>query len=179
MGRKLTKVTALHCHTLEILIKMEQENTSKYSRRALRAVIMSHQGIHLDQIQKILGVSRVTLLSYINSWNSYGLDSIEDERGGSESSFTDEMLQEISYILSSKDPREYGYLSSVWSINRVRDYISNKFGRLYSYERTRQILVELGFSYKRGQYHPTLADPTKQIAFKKNIKDTRYCRRFF
>lgn len=179
MGRKQTRINTLKNHTLEDLIQLEQENTSKYSRRALRAVMMSYQGIHLDDIQKILGVSRATLLSYIKSWNANGLDSIEDGRGGSESSFTDEMLEEIKTILTSKDPREFGYLSSVWSINRVRDHLSNKFGRLYSYERIRQILICLGFSYKRGEYHPTLANPQKQIAFKKNAKDTQYCRRFF
>ncbi len=40
MGRKQTKITTLHKYTLESLIKLEQEHTSKYSRRALRAVIM-------------------------------------------------------------------------------------------------------------------------------------------
>lgn len=178
MGRKQTKVNNMHNHTIENLIKLEQENTSKYARRALRAVIMSYQGVHLDIIEKALGVSRPTLLSYINAWNSMGLDSIEDGRGGSESSFTDEMLEEIRIILTTKDPREFGYLSSVWSIDRVRNHVANKFGRLYSYERTRQILIGLGFYYKRGEYHLTLANPQKQIAFKKNEKDTKYCRRF-
>jgi transposase len=179
MGRKQTRINTLHGHTLENLIKLEQENTSKYSRRALRAVIMRYQGIDIYNIQNILGVSRVTVLSYINSWNSLGIDSIEDNRGGSESSFTDEMLKDITLILTTKDPREFGYLSSVWSINRVRDYLEHKYGRLYSSETIRQVLISLGFSYKRGQYHPTLADPEKQIAFKKNAKDTKYCRRFF
>ncbi|WP_454052083.1 helix-turn-helix domain-containing protein [Clostridium sp. Marseille-Q7071] len=179
MERKQTQVATLHNHTLENLIKLEQEHTSKYSRRALRAVIMSYQGIHLDDIERILNVSRVTLLTYIKSWNKNGLDSIEDGRGGSESSFTNEMLDEIRMILTTKDPREFGFISSVWSIDRVREYVDKKFGRLYSYERTRQIMIELGFSYKRGEYHPTLADPQKQIAFKKNAQDTPYCRKLF
>jgi len=179
MGRKQTKVNTLHDHTIESLIKLEQQHTSKYARRALRAVIMSFQNIHLNDIEKILGVSRMTILSYINSWNSVGLTSIEDGRGGSESSFTNEMLDEIKIILTSKDPREFGFISSVWSINRVREHLANKFGRLYSFERTRQIIISLGFSFKRGEYHPTFADPEKQIAFKKNAKNTQYCRRFF
>lgn len=61
----------MHDHTIESLIKLEQEHTSKYARRALRAVIMSFQNIHLDDIEKILGVSRMTLLNYINSCNYY------------------------------------------------------------------------------------------------------------
>lgn len=179
MGRKQTKVNTLHNHTIESLIKLEQEHTSKYARRALRAVIMSFEDIHLDDIQKVLGVSRPTLLSYINSWNSVGLPSIEDGRGGSESSFTDEMLSEINILLTSKDPKEFGFISSVWSIDRIREHLANKFGRLYSFERTRQIIIDLGFSFKRGEYHPTFADPEKQLAFKKNAKNTQYCRRFF
>lgn len=77
------------------------------------------------------------------------------------------MLNDITMTLTTKDPRDFGFESSCWNINRVAESIEEKYNRLYSYERMRQIILSLNSSYKRGQYHPTLSDST-QDAFKKN-----------
>ena len=47
-------------------------------------------------------------------------------------------------------------------------YIADTFGKEYSSEWIRQMLIKLGFSYKRGQYMPTKGDPELQEAFKKS-----------
>jgi transposase len=179
MGRKQTRVTTLHNNSLETLIEIEEQSTSKFTRRVLRTVIMSYQGIHIEDIVKSIGVAKSAILRYIHDWNEAGLESIEDARGGSVSSVTDEMLKDITMILTTKDPREFGFVSSCWSIKRIAEYIDDKYSRLYSYERMRQIIQSLNFSYKRGQYHPTLANPKAQEAFKKNDQDTQYCRKIF
>jgi transposase len=168
MGRKQTRVTTLHDNSLKTLIKIEEQSSSKFTRRALRTVIMSYQDIHIEDIVKSIGVAKATILRYIHDWNELGLESIEDARGGSESSVTDEMLNDITVALTTKDPRDLGFESSCWSIKRVAEYIDEKYNRLYSYERMRQIILSLNFSYKRGQYHPTLSNPKAQEAFKKN-----------
>lgn len=42
MGRKQTRVTTLHDNSLKTLIKIEEQSSSKFTRRALRTVIMSY-----------------------------------------------------------------------------------------------------------------------------------------
>lgn len=46
-------------------------------------------------------------------------------------------------------------------------YIADTFGKEYSSEWIRQMLIKLGFSYKRGQYMPIKGDLEPQEAFKK------------
>ncbi|WP_278279707.1 IS630 family transposase [Clostridium sp. DMHC 10] len=70
----------------------------------------------------------------------------------------------------NKDPREFGFNASTWSIDRMREHIRDKYGRLYSYERMRQIIKSLNNSYKRAEYHPTLANAEAQKCFKKIAK---------
>ncbi len=65
MGRKQTRVTALHDNSLKTLIKIEEQSSSKFTRRALRTFIMSYQGIHIEDIVKLIGVAKTTILRYI------------------------------------------------------------------------------------------------------------------
>jgi len=41
-------------------------------------------------------------------------------------------------------------------------YIADTFAKEYSSEWIRQMLIKLGFSYKRGQYMPTKGNPELQ-----------------
>lgn len=179
MGRIATKVTDLKDASLDQLRDLEKNSTNRYSQNILKTVIMSYLGVHISKIQEIVGVCRVSILSYIHKWNESGLEAIKDQRGGSISSFTDEMLSYIQDTLINKDPREFGFNASTWSIDRMREHIRDKYGRLYSYERMRQIIKSLNNSYKRAEYHPTLANAEKQKCFKKNRKIDNPCRKFF
>lgn len=179
MGRTATKVTDLKDASLDQLRNLEKNSTNKYSQNILKTIIMSYLGVHVCKIQEIVGVCRASILSYIHKWNEFGLEAIKDQRGGSVSSFTDEMLSYIQDTLINKDPREFGFNASTWSIDRMREHIQDKYGRLYSYERMRQIIKSLNNSYKRAEYHPTLANVEKQKCFKKNRKIDNPCRKFF
>jgi transposase len=179
MGRKATKVTDLKDIPLDQLRALEASLTNKYSQNVLKTIVMSYLGVHISKIEEIIGVSRASVLSYIHKWNELGIKSINDHRGGSISSFTNEMLNYIQDTLINRDPREFGFNASTWSINRMREHLKDKYGRLYSYERMRQIIKLLNNSYKRAEYHPTLANVEDQKRFKKNRKIDNPCRKFF
>jgi len=168
MGRKLLEVTTLHGLTIEELIALEEKHQKKSLKSLLRTVIMRYKGIHTEEIQHILGKSRPAVIGYINKWNKYGMNALVDNRGGSVSTFTDEMLDELRDTVLNKSPKDYGYLSSTWDTHMLSEYITNTFGKDYSSEWIRQMLIKIGFSYKRGQYMPTKGDPELQEAFKKS-----------
>lgn len=168
MARKLVEVKTLHGLTIEELIALEEQQTKKSIKSLLRAVIMRYKGIHTAEIQSILGKSRPMITGYINKWNELGTDALVDNRGGSTSTFTDEMVEDLRHTVLCKDPRDFGFLSATWDTIMLSQYIANTFGKEYSSEWIRQMLIKIGFSYKRGQYKPTKGDPELQERFKKN-----------
>lgn len=168
MGRKLLEVTTLHRFTIDELIKFEEKYQKKSIKSLIRTVIMRYQGIHPGETQNILGKSRPTIIGYINKWNKYGIDAFVDNRGGSISTFTDEMLEELKDTVLNKSPEDFGFISCTWDTHMLSKYIADTFGMEYSSEWIRQLLIKLGFSYKRGQYKPTKGDPELQAAFKKS-----------
>lgn len=95
------------------------------------------------------------------------MNSIIDNRGGSESSFTDEMLKDLKDVVLSKSPETFGYMHSSWTTALLAQYIEDKYGKSYSQEWIRQLLISLDFSFKRGQYKPTKGDAELQAIFKK------------
>ncbi|MFZ5967922.1 MAG: helix-turn-helix domain-containing protein [Bacillota bacterium] len=174
MGRKLLEIKTLHGFTIDELIALEESYQKKSLKSLLRTVIMRYRGIHTEEIQHILGKSRPAITGYINKWNKHGIDALVDNRGGSVSTFTDEMLEDLKNTVLNKSPKDFGHLSSTWDTHMLSKYIANAFGKEYSSEWIRQMLIGLGFSYKRGQYMPTKGDPDLQAGFKKSCWVTRH-----
>lgn len=179
MCRRMVEVETLHGYTIEQLLEMKKSLKSAYSYTVLMAITMRHQKIHTDEIVKILGVSKPTILGYIRKWNECGLDALNDHRGGSESSFTIEMIEDLQETILHKCPVEEGFSSYTWTCDMLADYIEKKYNQKYSSEWIRRILIKNRFSYKRGQYKPSLGSEVEQMAFKKNAGPSGYCRKFF
>lgn len=179
MGRKMVEVETLHGNTIEELLAMKSTLTSSYSFTVLMAITMRYQKVHTDEIVRILGLSKPTILDYIRKWNELGLEALKDHRGGSKGSFTDEMLNDLKDTVVHKSPVEEGFESYTWTCSLLADYIEKKYNQKYSREWIRQILRLNRFSYKRGQYKPSLASEAEQMAFKKNAGSSRYCRKLF
>ena len=73
-----------------------------------------------------------------------------DNHGGSVSTFTDEMLEDLRDTVLNKLSRDFGYLSATWDIHMLSEYGYNTFGKEYSSEWIRQMQIKIEFSYKRG-----------------------------
>jgi transposase len=129
MGRKCVEVKTLHGFTISDLQKKVKESTSKYKRNVLTAIIMRFNGISTTDIMKTLGVSRPTVTKYINDWNSNPEESITDYRGGNvPSKLTDEIVDDIKYILLHKKPSDFGYPKNNWNSSLLSLYIEDNYG---------------------------------------------------
>ncbi|KXG73601.1 helix-turn-helix domain-containing protein [Thermotalea metallivorans] len=170
MGRKCIQVETLHGLTIKDLQNKVKQATSSYTRNVLTAVIMRYSGISTNEIMKVLGVSRPTVTKYINEWNANPAKSIVDHRGGNiPSKLTDEMVEDIRYVLIHKKPSDFGYFQSNWNCSLLSRYIEDTYGTKFCHQWLAKLLKRLGFSYKRGMYKPTKADPELQEKFKKNV----------
>lgn len=178
MGRKSLAVSTLHGHTIEQLIEMKNNHESSYARTILSAIIMRYSGSSPKEIKEFTGKSNVTIVKYINHWNKYGLQCLEDHRGGSEGEFTAEMIDDLLYTLHHKTPNDCGFVAHSWSCALLAKYIANTYGREYSTSWIRVILIENNQSYKRAQPKPTKSNEHEKEVFKKNASSARFFRSF-
>jgi transposase len=169
LSRKCLEVKTLHGLTLDQLQDKYNKEKNNFTRSVYLAVIMRYKGISTTIIMKTLNKSRATITSYINNWNIDPISSTIDNRGGNiPSKLTDSMVEDILHILKDKSPSDFGYLSCSWNSVILSKYIEDKYGNKFCDSWLRKLLENLGFSYKRGIYQPTKADPDLQAEFKKN-----------
>jgi transposase len=168
MGRKCIKVTTLHGYTIDELETLIHNSKSIYTQDVLWAVTMCYKGFNTSDIMKALSKSRPTIVSYISCWNE-DPRTIMDNRGGNiPSKITLEMIDNIKYVLMNKKPSDFDYPQATWNSEILTRFIADTYGPKYSSSWIRKILASLGFSYKRGVYAQTKADPVLQESFKKN-----------
>lgn len=163
------RVTNTHGFDISELAKLASHAQKPYTRRALTAVVMTLQGIPAETIAETLGCSRVSVWRHVNRWNEMGMGSTKDHRGGSKSSFTEDMLRDIDDTVKNRRPMDHGYHKNRWDTRVLQRYIHDTYGRKYSYECIRQVLHKLGFSFKRTTRRPTRANKEAQEAFKRGL----------
>lgn len=170
MSRKCVEVKTLHGLTLDQLQDKYKNEKNNFTRSVYLAIIMRYKGISTTIIMKTLNKSRATITSYINDWNTDPISCVIDNRGGNiPSKLTDEIVEDIKYVIKYKAPTDFGYLSSTWNSVILSKFIEDKYGKKFCDSWLRKLLENLGLSYKRGVYQPTKADPELQTMFKKNV----------
>jgi len=168
MGRHSVKVNSLYNYTIDSLRALSISTTNGHNQNALTAVIMCYSGFSTTDIMKALGKSRTTVVSYINKWNEDPLEIFDDRGNNIPSSFDSIMLDDLRDIVTSKTPSDFGFPQSAWNSEILTQYIEISYGKKYSSRWIRLILNSLGFTYKRGVYKPSKADPQLQENYKKN-----------
>lgn len=168
MPRKYLPIKTLHGYTLEELQKLAKESASEYTRSMLYAVIMRYKGVSNTTIMNTLGKSRPTIVAYVKKWND-SPHNIIDKRGNNiPTILTYDVIEDIKNMVINHTPNDFGYPQSTWTSALIARYIEDKYGCRYSSSWMRKLLNSFGFSYKRGVYTPTKADPVLQEKFKKN-----------
>ncbi len=168
-----------HGYTIEELKTMRNRIEDNYSRGILTAVLLRIQGYNNKYIASDIQKSLQTVITYLKNWNKLGLKSLIDNRGGSESSFTAEMKQDLIVTLNTSTPNKYDLIGNNWTTPLLAQYIYQEYGVLYSDETIRRILKNENYTFKRAQPKPTKANTLEKEAFKKNDNPSRYCRRCF
>lgn len=178
VGRRAFEIIK-HGYTIEQLKTMRNTINDNYSRGILTAVLLRIQGFSNKYIASDIQKSLQTVITYLKKWNKLGLKALTDNRGGSESSFTAEMKQDLIRTLNTSKPNEYDLIGSNWTTPLLAQYIYQEYGVLYSDETIRRILKNENYTFKRAQPRPTKANDLEKEAFKKNDNPSRYCRKCF
>lgn len=179
MGRTIIQVSTLHGYKLEELIELQNTTESAYTRLALQAVTMRYRGFTNDEIIESTGLSKVSIVSHIKNWNSFGLKSAEEHRGGKKPpKLSPDIVDDLIYVTLNKTPNDFEFIGHTWTLALLAVYIKMNYAIEVSGVTIWSILKANNLSYKRAQPMPTKANKSEQEAFKKNIRSTRYFRVF-
>ena len=179
MGRRGMEVESLYGFTTKELKRMRNTHKDEFARNVLTAVVMRYEGVSTIKIAEFLLKSKQTIIDYIKRWNSKGLKALEDQRGGSEGTFSAEMLDDLINTVLHTRPNDFGFIGNVWTCPLLVEYIYQNYGERYSKEYIRILLIRNNLSYKRAQRKPTKASKVEQQTFLKNEDPSAYCRKFF
>lgn len=179
MGRPTIQVTTLHGYTIKELIDLKNTADSKYTRLVLDIVTMKYNEYSNAQISEATGLSNVTIVKHLKNWNSTGIKSTTDCRGGNlDTKLSPDIIDDLIYVVLHKKPVDFEFIGHTWTCSLLVLYINQTYGIQVAVSTIWLILKNNNLSYKRAQPKPTKADKAEQEAFKKNAENTRYFRVF-
>jgi transposase len=166
MGRRMIQVSTLHGYKLEDLIELHNTTESTYTRLALQAVTLRYRGYSNDEVIKSTGLSKVSIVAHIKDWNSYGLQSVEDHRGGKKPpKLSPDIVDDLIYVTLNKTPNDFEFIGHTWTLALLVEYIKMNYDIEVSTIIIWNILKANNLSYKRAQPMPTKASKSEQEDF--------------
>lgn len=133
--------------TKEELISECQEimHRNKVNHRFLRrvtAVNMFLNGMKQNEICKINGISKLSLMKWLDIVEKQGIEGLKDKaHEGRKPRLTDLQLAEVKSALENA-PSENGY--NIWDGPSLSDFIQKKFGVFLCVQRCQYMMHEMG-----------------------------------
>jgi transposase len=141
--------------TADQLAELEQAiNRSPYPEVRQRAIAIRllHLGEHPEQVAQVVLVTSNTIYAWHKRWREQGVIGLRDgQRTGRPTKADTAYLQELERVLDL-DPRTRGLPFTIWTLNRLRLYLSEQTGILLSYTRFRALMSREGYRWKAPKH---------------------------
>jgi transposase len=131
--------------------------------RAQMILLSAEQGLKAEEISLIVRESAVTVLTWLKRYLAEGIEGLQDApRVGRSATVTEEFRQ---YLLESvrRRPRSLGLAFSMWTLQRLADYLAEKTGIRVSDETIRRELAKEAIVFSRPQHTISSPDPEYQV----------------
>jgi transposase len=128
--------------------------SSHYPEVRQRAIALRllHQGQRLEQVAAVVLVTSNTLYAWHKRWREHGLDGLQDRKRTGRPAKADQRYRDELARLLEVDPHTLGLPFTIWTINRLRVYLSETTGILLSYTRFRSLLSREGYRWNAPKH---------------------------
>ena len=132
-------------------------------RQRAIAIRMLHRGQHAEQVAEVVLVSANTVWTWHRRYRQEGLVGLQDKpKSGRPTKASTDYVTQLERLLET-DPASLGLPYTVWTINRLRLYLSEQTTILLSYTRFRALLAKLDYRWKQPKHDLAhLQDQTAQ-----------------
>lgn len=131
--------------------------------RAQMILLSAEQGLKAEEIATIVRESAVTVLTWLKRYLAEGMEGLQDApRAGRSATVTADFR---TLLLESvrRRPRSLGVAFSMWTLQRLADYLAEKTGIRVSDETIRRELAKEGIVFSRPQHTISSPDPEYQV----------------
>ncbi|MHA1275203.1 MAG: helix-turn-helix domain-containing protein [Promethearchaeota archaeon] len=154
----------------EELLRLYRREKDARLKERYHALILMYEYKNCTKVANIIKKSRVTIQSWVNAFNKYGLEGIKPKSPpGRPSRLSEEQKEELKKDILTH-PRELGYEFSNWEGKSVSEHIKNKFGVILKVRRCQYLLHQLGFTLQRPRYAFPKANKEEQEQFIREFK---------
>jgi transposase len=126
-------------------------------------LLSAEQGLKADEIAAIVRESAVTVLTWLKRYLAEGIEGLQDApRAGRNATVTAEFRRCLLESVRRR-PRSLGLAYSMWTLQRLADYLAEKTGIRVSDETIRRELAKEDIVFSRPQHTISSPDPEYQV----------------
>jgi transposase len=127
--------------------------------RAQMILLAAEQGLKVPQIAPIVRESEATVLRWLKRYRAEGLEGLRDApRSGRPAQITEAYTAELVGAVRRR-PRSFGLPFSLWTLQRLVDFLAERTGIRVSDETVRRALKHAGIVLSRPQHKISSPDP--------------------
>jgi transposase len=131
--------------------------------RAQMVLLSAEKKLKVDEIADIVRESSVTVLRWLHRYMAEGIEGLQDApRAGRSSILTDEFRKRLLEVVRRR-PRSLELEFSMWTLQRLADFMAQDTGIRVSTETIRRALAKEDIVFSRPQHTISNPDPEYQI----------------
>jgi len=131
--------------------------------RAQMVLLSAEQGLKAEEIAAMVRESAVTVLTWLKRYLAEGIEGLQDAPRAGRSATVTEDFRKCLLESVRRRPRSLGLAFSMWTLQRLADYLAEKTGIRVSDETIRRELAKEDIVFSRPQHTISSPDPEYQI----------------
>jgi transposase len=163
---KRIQIPPLNQEQLSELEELYQKTDKpRYRTRAQMVLLSSEKGFKAEEIAQIVRESDITVLRWLKRYLAEGIEGLKDApRPGRNVVVTPEYQKRLLEVVRRR-PRSLGLEYSMWTLQRLSDYLAEETGIRTSDETVRRELAKENIVFSRPQH--TISSPDSEYQVKK------------
>ncbi|MFC7559597.1 IS630 family transposase [Paenibacillus farraposensis] len=155
-----------HIELEHVKAAMKQAKERRMYER-YQAIYLHLKGTPMTAIADILNRNRMTVSSYIHTYENGGLAALQlKHSSGAPTRLTKEQQDQLKQTVAYSVPHEVGFTAKHnWTLELIATYVEREWGHRYSLRGISKVMERLGLSYTKPTFTLAAADPEKQRQF--------------
>ena len=160
---KPIKVKDLSASAVDQLKELYSKTKLPRMRSRAQIVLLSHQGYLASEIAKMVMMSKRNVQRWINRYNAEDIRGLFDApRSGAPAKVTKEYKSLLLQVVRRR-PRALGLPFSLWTCERLADYLAEETGIRLSRQSVNKYLKANGIVMSRPQHKISSPDPDYEV----------------
>jgi transposase len=161
---KRIQIPPLNKEQLSELEELYQKTDKpRYRTRAQMVLLSSEKSLKAEEIAQIVRESDITVLRWLKRYLAEGIEGLKDAPRPGRSVVVTEAYRKRLLEVVRQRPRSLGLEYSMWTLQRLSDYLAEETGIRISDETVRRELAKEDIVFSRPQHTISSPDPEYQV----------------